>query len=43
MRGEPATWREALDLRRRGWAFGLIAVFWAIMINGLVTDVVTTG
>jgi quinol-cytochrome oxidoreductase complex cytochrome b subunit len=39
MRGEPRSWREAFDLRRRGLAFGLIAVFWLVMIIGLVTDV----
>jgi quinol-cytochrome oxidoreductase complex cytochrome b subunit len=41
MRGEPSSWREAFDLRRRGLAFGLIAIFWVVMIIGLVTDVVS--
>lgn len=31
----------AFDLRTRGWAFLLIAVFWATMITGIVVNQVT--
>lgn len=40
-RSEPHSWAEAFDLRTRGWAFLLIAVFWAILIIGTVTNQVT--
>jgi quinol-cytochrome oxidoreductase complex cytochrome b subunit len=38
---EPRSWQEALDLRRRGWAFAAIALFWIVMIVGVVTNIVT--
>ncbi|HEU4947916.1 MAG TPA: cytochrome b N-terminal domain-containing protein [Kribbella sp.] len=38
---EPQSWREALSLRRRGWAFLAIAVFWVVLIIGTVTNIVT--
>ncbi len=38
---EPGNWGEALSLQRRGWAYLAIAVFWAIMIIGTVTNLVT--
>ena len=37
---EPLTWREAFDLRRRGWAFLAIAIFWIVMIIGIVQNAV---
>jgi menaquinol-cytochrome c reductase cytochrome b subunit len=40
-RTEPRSWKEAFDLRTRGWAFLLIAVFWATMITGIVVNQVT--
>jgi quinol-cytochrome oxidoreductase complex cytochrome b subunit len=38
---EPATWGEAFDLRKRGWAFLAIVVFWTVMVVGVVTNAVT--
>jgi Cytochrome b subunit of the bc complex len=38
---EPRDWDEALSLQRRGWAYFAIALFWAIMIIGTVTNLVT--
>ncbi|HZC98873.1 MAG TPA: cytochrome b N-terminal domain-containing protein [Actinomycetes bacterium] len=38
---EPANWGEGLSLRRRGWAFLAMALFWVIMIIGTVTNIVT--
>ena len=38
---EPRNWNEALSLRRRGWAYLAIAVFWLILIIGTVTNIVT--
>ncbi len=38
---EPASWRQALSLRRRGGAFVAMAVFWAVLIIGTVTNIVT--
>jgi len=40
-RTEPRSWKEAFDLRTRGWAFLLIVVFWATMITGIVVNQVT--
>lgn len=39
--GEPTSWGEALSLRRRGWAFLAMALFWVILIIGTVTNIVT--
>src|SRR6266508_6291752 len=38
---EPASWAEALSLRRRGWAYLAMAVFWVILIIGTVTNIVS--
>jgi hypothetical protein len=38
---EPQNWSEGLSLRRRGWAFAMMGLFWAIMIIGVVTNIVT--
>jgi quinol-cytochrome oxidoreductase complex cytochrome b subunit len=38
---EPRNWNEALSLSRRGWAYLAIVIFWAIMIIGTVTNLVT--
>ncbi len=38
---EPANWRQALSLRRRGGAFVAMAVFWAVLVTGTVTNIVT--
>jgi menaquinol-cytochrome c reductase cytochrome b subunit len=38
---EPQSWREALSLRRRGWAYLAIVVFWVVLIIGTVTNIVT--
>ena len=37
----PRNWTEALSLRRRGWAFMAIAVFWVVMIIGTLTNIIT--
>ncbi len=38
---EPQGWGAALSLRQRGWAYFAIVLFWAIMIIGVVTNIVT--
>jgi menaquinol-cytochrome c reductase cytochrome b subunit len=38
---EPQSWREALSVRTRGWAFAAMTLFWAVMIIGVVTNIVT--
>jgi menaquinol-cytochrome c reductase cytochrome b subunit len=38
---EPRNWGEGLSLRRRGWAFLAMVLFWAIMVIGVVTNIVT--
>ena len=38
---EPASWGEALDVRRRGWAFLAMALFWVTMIVGVLTNAIT--
>jgi menaquinol-cytochrome c reductase cytochrome b subunit len=40
-RTEPRSWKEAFDLRTRGWAFLLIVVFWATLITGIVVNQVS--
>jgi quinol-cytochrome oxidoreductase complex cytochrome b subunit len=35
---EPRGWREAIDLRKRGWAYGAMVAFWAVMAIGAVTN-----
>jgi quinol-cytochrome oxidoreductase complex cytochrome b subunit len=37
---EPRSWREAFDWRKRGWAFLAIAIFWTVMIVGIVQNAV---
>ncbi|MFI6603684.1 cytochrome b N-terminal domain-containing protein [Nonomuraea sp. NPDC050536] len=39
--GEPHSWQEARSLRRRGWAYLAIGLFWLIMIVGVVTNIIT--
>jgi quinol-cytochrome oxidoreductase complex cytochrome b subunit len=34
----PRGWKEAFDLRRRGWAFLAMGLFWLIMIVGALTN-----
>jgi menaquinol-cytochrome c reductase cytochrome b subunit len=38
---EPASWAEALDLRKRGMAFLALSLFWVIMIVGVLTNAIT--
>ena len=38
---EPTSWEEALSLRRRGWAYLALAVFWVILIIGTITNIVS--
>ncbi|HEY3002930.1 MAG TPA: cytochrome b N-terminal domain-containing protein [Kribbellaceae bacterium] len=35
---EPRGWREAFDLRQRGWAFAAVALFWLVMVVGSVQN-----
>ena len=37
---EPRSWRETFDWRKRGWAFLAIAIFWTVMIVGIVQNAV---
>ncbi len=34
----PRGWKEAFDLRQRGWAFLAMGIFWLVMILGAVTN-----
>jgi quinol-cytochrome oxidoreductase complex cytochrome b subunit len=34
----PKGWRQAFDLRRRGWAYLAMAIFWIVMIVGVLTN-----
>jgi hypothetical protein len=34
----PKGWRQAFDLRQRGWAFAAMAMFWIVMIVGVLTN-----
>jgi quinol-cytochrome oxidoreductase complex cytochrome b subunit len=38
---EPRSWDEALSLRRRGWAYLAMAIFWVILIIGTITNIVS--
>jgi quinol-cytochrome oxidoreductase complex cytochrome b subunit len=38
---EPTSWGESLSVRDRGWAFGAFALFWVIMIIGVLTNAIT--
>ncbi|HEX9122298.1 MAG TPA: cytochrome b N-terminal domain-containing protein [Actinomycetota bacterium] len=38
---EPSSWGEALDVRRRGWAFLAMAIFWVTMFTGVLTNAIT--
>ncbi len=38
---EPHSWAEALSVRTRGWAFLAMTLFWAVMVIGVVTNIVT--
>ena len=35
---EPRGWGQAFNLRQRGWAFVAMAIFWVVMIVGVVTN-----
>jgi quinol-cytochrome oxidoreductase complex cytochrome b subunit len=37
---EPWDRREAFDLRKRGWAFLLMGIFWLILIVGMITNAI---
>jgi len=37
-RGQLASWREARDLGKRGWAWAAMAIFWLVMIIGMVRN-----
>ncbi len=36
--GTPRGWSQAFDLRRRGWAYLAMVVFWVVMVVGAVTN-----
>jgi quinol-cytochrome oxidoreductase complex cytochrome b subunit len=37
-KSEPRGWHEAFDLRKRGWAFAAIALFWGVLLVASVTN-----
>lgn len=37
----PANWAQTFDLRKRGLAFAAMAVFWIVLLGGLVTNALT--
>lgn len=37
---EPANRQEAFDLRKRGWAFLAMGIFWLVLIVGVITNAV---
>jgi quinol-cytochrome oxidoreductase complex cytochrome b subunit len=37
----PANWAQTFDLRRRGLAFAAMAIFWIVLVGGLVTNALT--
>lgn len=37
----PATFREAFDWRKRGWAFAAMVIFWIVLAGGLIVNFVT--
>lgn len=37
---EPASFKEAFDWRKRKWAFLAIALFWAVMLAGIIQNMV---
>lgn len=38
---EPGSAAEAFNLRRRGWAFLAMGVFWMVMVVGMMQNFVT--
>lgn len=40
-RTAPGSWKDALDMRKRGWAFTAMAVFWLVLIVGTITNAIT--
>jgi len=40
---EPGSWRDAFNLRTRGWAFLAIAIFWVVVLVGLVESALATA
>ncbi len=40
-KAEPTSWGEAFNLRTRGWAFTAFALFWVIMLIGVLTNAIT--
>jgi quinol-cytochrome oxidoreductase complex cytochrome b subunit len=37
---EPSCWQQAFDWRKRGWAFAAMAVFWLVMLTGIIQNAV---
>lgn len=37
---EPQGWEQALSLRKRGWAFAAMVLFWVVMIIGVVQNII---
>jgi quinol-cytochrome oxidoreductase complex cytochrome b subunit len=40
---EPQGWAAAFDLRRRGWGFVALAVFWFILLLGTIVSAITSA
>jgi hypothetical protein len=38
-----ASWREARNLRTRGWAWAAMALFWLVMIVGVIRNFFATA
>ncbi len=39
---EPQGWAAAFDLRTRGWAFLAMAIFWVVLLAGIIASLITT-
>jgi hypothetical protein len=38
---EPQGWAAAFSLRKRGWAFLAMAIFWAVLVFGMIASAIT--
>lgn len=40
---EPRGWAAAFDLRKRGWAFAAMAIFWFVLLLGTIVSAITSA
>ena len=40
-KSEPRNWKEAFDIRKRGFAFTAMFIFWVILLLGTITSLIT--